>query len=372
MPTPIRQPLAVNRSCPHARLARKYTSAYKMQTACAKAVVELLKALKEENWCLPVMYVVCLDLRLLAQKCEAVGSGTTKPGEILESAAECMMACFRVCAVDNRASNEDTKRLGMLYLVNQLLKIYFRINKINLCKPLIRAIDSSVYKDHFPVDQQITYKYFVGRKAMFDSDYKAADALLSWAFQRCPRRFATNKRLILIYLVPVRMLLGHMPRRAVLQKYDVLQFWELAEALRTGNVRGFDEVIGRHEAFFIECGIYLIVEKLKIIGYRNLFKRVWLITQSHQLDLQQFLEALRFVGEEEITLEETHCIVANLIFDGKIKGYISHQHNKLVVSKQNPFPALTGLFGEAAAQATTTTTTAMPAQNAGPNRHTRF
>lgn len=355
-----------------------------MQTACAKAVVDLLKALKEENWCLPVMYVVCLDLRLLAQTCEAhatqtnkppatlaaaatATAATGKPGEILESAAECVMACFRVCAVDTRASNEDTKRRGMLNLVNQLLKIYFRINKINLCKPLIRAIDSSVYRDQFPVDQQITYKYFVGRKAMFDSDYKSADALLSWAFARCPRRYATNKRMILIYLVPVRMLLGYMPCRAVLQQYDVLQFWELAAALRTGNVREFDEVIGRHEAFFIECGIYLIVEKLKTIGYRNLFKRVWLLTQSHQLDLLQFLEALRFVGETEMTLDETHCIVANLIFEGKIKGYISHQHNKLVVSKQNPFPALTALEGAATAAATTTT--AAPLATA---RHTRF
>lgn len=82
-------------------LARNYSSAYKCQAACAKAVVDLLKFLKEENWCLPIMYVVCLDLRILAQKCEEVGN-SSKPGEILESAAECLMACFRVCAVDNR------------------------------------------------------------------------------------------------------------------------------------------------------------------------------------------------------------------------------------------------------------------------------
>jgi hypothetical protein len=31
---------------------------------------------------------------------------------------------------------------------------------------------------------------------------------------------------------------------------------------------------------------------------------------------------------------------ANLIFEGKIKGYISQQHQKLVVSKQTPFPPL--------------------------------
>lgn len=76
-------------------------AAYKNQTLCAKAVVEILKQLKEENWCLQIMYVICLDLRLLAQRCEGVGN-SSKPGEILEKAAECLMACFRVCAVDNR------------------------------------------------------------------------------------------------------------------------------------------------------------------------------------------------------------------------------------------------------------------------------
>lgn len=81
-------------------------------------------------------------------------------------------------------------------------------------------------------------------------------------------------RLILIYLVPVKMLLGYMPKRQMLERYEVLQFHELACALKEGNVLKFDEVILRHESFFIEYGIYLIVEKLKTIGYRNLFKRV--------------------------------------------------------------------------------------------------
>lgn len=78
---------------------------------------------------------------------------------------------------------------------------------------------------------------------------------------------------------------------------------------------------------------------LMFFFFQNIFQ-VWLITQTHQLDLNNFLIALQFVGESEITMDETHCIVANLIHEGRIKGYISHQHNKLVVSKQNPFPPL--------------------------------
>lgn len=173
-----------------------------------------------------------------------------------------------------RSSDRDTKRIGMLNLVNQLFKVYFRINKLHLCKPLIRAIESSAYKDSFPLAQQITYKYFVGRKAMFDSDYQTADKYLSYAFNHCHKKFPKNKRLILIYLVPVKMLLGYMPKREMLERYDVLQFHELACALKEGNIAKFDEVILRHEKFFIEYGIYLIVEKLKMYGYRNLFKRV--------------------------------------------------------------------------------------------------
>lgn len=83
--------------------AKNYMEAYKYQAACTQGVIKMLQALKEENWCLPIMYTVCLDLRLLAQKCEDVGgTNVSKPGEILEKAAECLMGCFRVCAADNR------------------------------------------------------------------------------------------------------------------------------------------------------------------------------------------------------------------------------------------------------------------------------
>lgn len=313
--------------------------AYKNQVQCIQSVVKMLQQLKEENWCLPIMYTICLDLRVLAQRCE-YHCKVSQPGEILEKAAESLLSCFRVCAADNRSSDEDTKRLGMLNLVNQLFKVYFRINKLHLCKPLVRAIDSSAFKDVFPLAELITYKYFVGRKAMFDSDYKSADEFLSFAFQKCPKKFYKNKRLILIYLAPVKMLLGYMPKDEVLQKYDVMQFQELTIAIKEGNVRKFDECLQKHESFLIKCGIYLVVEKLKFMVYRNLFKRVYLIKQTHQLDLDSFRSALQFVGETDIDMDETHCIVANLIYDGKIKGYISHSHNKLVVSKQNPFPAL--------------------------------
>ncbi len=46
-----------------------------------------------------------------------------------------------------------------------------QINKLNLLKPLIRAIDNSgVLYQTFSMADKVTYKYYLGRKAMFDSD----------------------------------------------------------------------------------------------------------------------------------------------------------------------------------------------------------
>ncbi|XP_053311206.1 PCI domain-containing protein 2 isoform X2 [Spea bombifrons] len=259
---------------------------------------------------------------------------------MLEKAAELLMSCFRVCASDTRAAFEDSKKWGMLFLVNQLFKIYFKISKLHLCKPLIRAIESSNFKDEYAMAQRVTYKYYVGRKAMFDSDFKKAEEYLSFAFENCHSSSQKNKRMILIYLLPVKMLLGHMPTIHLLRKYDLMQFVEVTKSVSEGNLLLLTETLAKHETFFIRCGIFLILEKLKIITYRNLFKKVYLLLKTHQLSLDAFLVALTFMQVEGVDIDEVQCIIANLIYMGHIKGYISHQHQKLVVSKQNPFPPL--------------------------------
>ncbi|CAD6203489.1 GSCOCG00009788001-RA-CDS [Cotesia congregata] len=317
---------------------------YNYQSSVVQSLTRILQLQKDDNWMLPVMNVVCLELRLLAIQAENTKSKNTKPGEVLEKCAECLMGCFRVCAADNRSSEEDTKRWGMLALVNQLLKVYFRINKLHLCKPLIRAIDSSIYKDHFPLAQRVTYKFFVGRNAMFDSNYRSADEYLTFAFEHCHKQSAKNKRLILTYLIPVKMLLGFMPKKSLLEKYNLMEFWDLVEAVKKGDLRKLETVMTEHESFFIGAGIYLIVEKLKLLAYRNLFKKVWLALNTHQIPVSNLLTALEIYGVEDVDMDETECLVANLIYEGKIKGYISHQHKKLVISKQNPFPRLSSII----------------------------
>jgi putative ubiquitin-RnfH superfamily antitoxin RatB of RatAB toxin-antitoxin module len=65
-----------------------------------------------------------------------------------------------------------------------------------------------------------------------------------------------------------------MPSKAVLEKYDLTQFIEVVEAVKQGNILQLNKAIQLHEVFFIKCGIYLLLEKLKMITFRNLFKKV--------------------------------------------------------------------------------------------------
>lgn len=75
------------------------------QNNVVQAFIRIFQYYKEENWLLPVMNTVCLELRILAGKVDTISSnessrGSVKPREALEKAAETMMACFRICSSD--------------------------------------------------------------------------------------------------------------------------------------------------------------------------------------------------------------------------------------------------------------------------------
>ena len=84
-------------------------------------------------------------------------------------------------------------------------------------------------------------------------------------------------------------------------------------------------------------GTYLLLEKCKTVCYRNLFKRIHIVLEKHQISLNQVAKALKWLGMP-IDLDEVECILANLIFRGYIRGYLSHAKRVLVLSKRDPFP----------------------------------
>lgn len=79
-----------------------------------------------------------------------------------------------------------------------------------------------------------------------------------------------------------------MPSVKLLQRFNLEPFIDIRNAVTSGNLLKLNESLEIHQAFFIRTGIYLILEKLKILTYRNLFKKTSLLLGTHQLPIEVY------------------------------------------------------------------------------------
>ncbi len=105
-------------------LNEEYQNAFESLNRSFKALIELIKDAKDENWQLPVMYTISVDLRLIAYLCDSRKnqrhfiksdeSGANQADEYAEKTAECLMVCFRNLCTDTRSDLNVSKRWGMM------------------------------------------------------------------------------------------------------------------------------------------------------------------------------------------------------------------------------------------------------------------
>ncbi|GAB4813904.1 hypothetical protein N2152v2_000950 [Parachlorella kessleri] len=300
-----------------------------------------------EAWVVYPMHSVVHNLRSIAEAADQELQQSGKRPEKLGDCGDQLRKCF---SVSLQAPGNRNKKLAALDIINVSIKIYFKLNTLRLCKNLIRTVDSKQFApfDSFPAAQRVTYKFYVGRLAVFDEHYSEAQDSLSYALKHCHRAHQRNKALILKYLVPVQLLLGVLPSPQLMQQYGLQQYAPIVQAMRTGDVRLFNDTMAQQQFRFIQEGTYLLLEKLRQAVYRRLLRRVWLIhreqqpAKASQVSLLLFQRALAAQGVT-MDMDEVECIAANLIYRKYVKGYISHNLKVMVVAKADPFPPLSGV-----------------------------
>ncbi|KRZ59329.1 PCI domain-containing protein 2 -like protein [Trichinella nativa] len=326
----------------------------------------VLQAMKDQNWFLPMCFQFCKNLRFLAVYADLRQNSARVPRSSVtpmqsenyhsEDAARAIMECYRSCSSDLRNTSETSKSLGLLNFTNCLFAIHIRTNRMNLLKPLIRAIDhcGSLF-DQFSLFDQIVYKYYTGQRALIEWNLEEADRCLSFAFEQCPQHCVAARRMILTYLIPTKMFLGYMPSKKLLEYYDFQPYVELSEAVKEGNLYKLRKTIELQLKFFAKKGIVCCIMKLDSLCHRIIVKRVAAILNTHKIPMEYIRRAFLFsnknidgiqtpvAGDEwdTLDLDEIECYLTNLIYDGKVKGYIAHMHQRLVISRDQPFPPLT-------------------------------
>ncbi|KAK6147880.1 hypothetical protein DH2020_018792 [Rehmannia glutinosa] len=282
----------------------------------------------ESAWALEALYVIAYEIRILAERADIELASIGKTPEKLKGAGSFLMKVFGVLA------GKGPKRVGALYVTCQLFKTYFKLGTVHLCRSVIRSIETARIFDfeEFPVRDKVTYMYYTGRLEVYNENFPAADHKLSYALTHCDAKKDANIRMILKYLIPVKLSIGILPRTLLLEKFNLNEYSEVVLALKRGDLRLLRHALQEHED---RSGVYLVLEKLELQVYQRLVKKI----SPNQVDV--IVKALKWL-EMDMDVDEVECIMSILIYKNLMKGYFAHKSKVVVLSKQDPFPKLNG------------------------------
>ncbi|KAL0477397.1 PCI domain RNA export protein [Acrasis kona] len=330
---------------------QQHTSAFEKLSESFKIFVDK-SFVKGAVWTIPVIKIYSKYVRLFAESANKVqGARSTNVDDDEQSsstegplgiAARQFMEVFRK-VIPEKSELKESRKWVLLDIINNLLRIYFKLNTLRMCKNVIQPVESSTQLppfEGFSTAEKVTYKYYAGRFAMYESDFVKARERLQYAFTHCHPGAENNKRMTLRYLICVNLVIGCTPKQSLLTRYGMDEFSDLVKGYRVGNLKLFQESLDKHQMLFIRKGIYLILDKAKIVVFRNLFKNIAALHKDpSRLPLKNLKICLDHLGYD-MDVDEVECMMSVLIYKGYIKGYLSHAKQTAVLGKKNAFPAL--------------------------------
>lgn len=301
------------------------------------------------------------------------GSGNGPKTSALEQLSITVNKGFKLSLNDKNLVLSQSKRNDIYFFLSNLIKIYFKMNKLELAKSVEKAVKGTRFelppmnaklanKKHL-----VVYLYYSSLLSLDDGDFTAAESKLDKAMdlmryysQKCARQ--TNQ--ILLILLPLKL---HNKNQVI----NSPEFWKehpelqlvyrdnLLYSVIHGDIAKFEDCIKKYEVVFLKNHLYLLVLSLKQQCYLRLVKKTATIyrelctdpLQAHIVPFSAFQVAFEFskygTSEKEQDVddrvfgyaqEEIECILAGLIAKGKIKGYLSNINCCAVLSKTVAFP----------------------------------
>jgi hypothetical protein len=294
--------------------------------------------------------------------------------------------------VDSNGRPEG-RRIGIYMTANLCLKLFFQCRKLRSAEQVFGNIYSqSPPLALFPASQRVTFLYYLGRYLFANNHFFRAQNALQGAYDQCHVQAIRQRRLILIYLVSANIILGRFPSPQLLQRPEAAGFQQKFEPLCRAIVRGdlasfrhYLDLDSENADWFLKKRILLqLSNRCEVLVWRSLARRAFVLfgfqgnvankkapTLSLQdlLDLAIFLEkkALGLIDEtpklNEIahgqyskstksegytdpdlldmaepappllpTEDEVESIVASLIEQDLLHGFISHSQQRFAIT----------------------------------------
>ncbi|ORX49263.1 hypothetical protein BCR36DRAFT_353660 [Piromyces finnis] len=300
-----------------------------------------------DRWSLPIHYIIHSDLYYLSVLADKELIANNKKAGNLEEAARAFNKAFTYCVIDRRVQIANSRKWGTYYIANLLFKTYFKLKSISLCKNIQRAIDAGDMPklEEYPIAEQTTFHYYSGLLLFLEEQYHEAEKHLLKAFKYTKGKSEKNELIIIHLLIPIRLLSGVIPSYNLLNYHSSIKsvYGGMVDAIRSGNIRQFDQCLKENEKELLKYNTYLTIEKCRLLCIRRLFKKVYFMEgKLTRMKVTSFQQALKFVGVD-VKLNEVECLLAIMVDKGYIRGYISHEKSILVLSATNAFPNVTSI-----------------------------
>ncbi|KAH9060931.1 hypothetical protein EDB87DRAFT_1683052 [Lactarius vividus] len=322
---------------------KRYADAFKEHTQLVNLFIRFFT--NNSGWTLPALFAILRDLRDLAFDADVQARDLSQKSDCMEEAARVISKAFSSCVTDRTSTYQMSRKWGVYYVVGLVLKSYFRVRRISLSKNVLRALEANQDippLSEYPRAHQVTYRYYLGMLSFLNEDYAKSEQELTFSFYNCHLEARSNQERILTYLIPLRILRGHLPTTDLLKRFPVLDelYTPFISAIRKGDIHGFDTALDKNERRLVDLNIWLTLEKAREICIRGLFRRVWVVSEkTNRISVAMFHSSLRVSGME-VSSEEAECLVANMIYKGYMRGYISHEKQMVVLANTNAFPRL--------------------------------
>jgi len=206
-------------------------------------------------------------------------------------------------------------------LINCLLRNYLHYNLYNQADKLILK---STFPEQASNNEWARYYYYLGRIKAMQLDYSEAHKHLLQSSRKAPQNSAAGfKQHVAKLSVTVELLLGNIPERqtflAPLVKVALQPYLQLTQAVKSGDVARFVEVVKKFEEQFQSDHTYTLIVRL----HHNVVK-----TAVRTISLAYSRITFADVAQKLFldSPEDAEFIVAKAIRDGVIEAVLDHEN----------------------------------------------
>lgn len=209
---------------------------------------------------------------------------------------------------------------AQIVLLNLLLRNYLHYNLYDQAEKL--ASKTEFPEQKASTNEAARYHFYLGRINAIQLSYTAASINLQKALRKGPRDSASGFRSIATkFLIVVQLLLGEIPERAVFRTKGVgsslVPYLKITQAVRSGSVSQFQQVLVDCGSVFKADNVYLLVQRLHHTVIKTGLKKI--CVSYSRISFKDICTRLNLGSEKD-----AEYIVAKAIRDGIIDATINH------------------------------------------------